>query len=333
MTQGFTFARGITRLRAIALALSGLVAGACQNADVLTPTGDEIAAPVSAAPLADSTATAIPSFLTGATAPGIVFASFDLPLTLLGSVHTGSVRSPDQYSLLTTLSAARAKGARLVLKLAGGSDSHVKNSDGTFSLTKWKAMVDRFKVVNFGSYLTDGTILGHYLIDEPYLASRWGGKVISQYTVEAMAKYSKQLWPGMTTLVRVHPTWLASSSITYTYLDAGWAQYAARKGDPTKWITSEAAAAKLKGLGLVVSLNAINGGNGSSGIRGTSSGQYSMSASELKTYGTALLNQTRACGFLLWQYSSTYFGRYDIKTAMSALSTKARNHVKTSCRQ
>jgi len=332
MTHGFTFARGVTRLRAIALALGALVVGACQNTDPLGPTGDE-AAPVTTAPLADSAVTEAASFLTGATAPGIVFASFDLPLSLLGSVHTGAYRTPDKYSLLNTLSAGRAKGARLVLKLSGSSDSYVKNSDGTFSFTKWKAMVDRFKAISFGSYLTDGTILGHYLIDEPYLTSRWGGKAVPQSTVEAMAKYSKQLWPGMTTLVRVHPTWLASSSLTYTYLDAGWAQYAARKGDPTKWITAEAAAAKQKGLGLIVSLNVINGGNGSSGIRGTSSGQYSMSATELKTYGSALLNQTRACGFLMWQYSSTYFGRSDIKTAMSALSTKARYHVKTSCRQ
>ena len=333
MTQCFMWARGVARLRAVALALGGLVAGACQNADVLSPTGDALTTPVSEAPLADSPAAAAPSFLTGATAPGIVFASFDLPLTMLGTTHTGSYRTPDKISLLNTLSAGRAKGARLVLKLSGSADYHIKNSDGTFSFTKWKAMVDRFKAINFSSYLTDGTVLGHYLIDEPYLTSRWGGKQVPQSTVEAMAKYSKQLWPGMTTLVRVHPTWLSSSSITYTYLDAGWAQYAARKGDPTKWITSEAAAAKLKGLGLVVSLNVINGGNGTSGIRGTSSGQYSMSASELRSYGTALLNQTRACGFLMWQYSSTYFGRSAIKSAMSELSTKARNHVKTSCRQ
>ena len=70
----------------------------------------------------------------------------------------------------------------------------------------------------------DGTIIGHYLIDEPSRSSRWGGKPISQRTLEEMAGYSKQLWPGMSTLVRVVPSWLTSASVTYRHLDAGWAQ-------------------------------------------------------------------------------------------------------------
>jgi hypothetical protein len=151
-----------------------------------------------------------------------------------------------------------------------------------------------------------------------------------------MAKYSKQLWPGMTTFVRAPPSWLAASTTVYTYLDAGWAQYASYQGDATKWITAEAAKAKLKGLGLMVGANVLNGGNGSSGIRGTISGNFSMSATELRTYGTALLNQTLACGWFNWSYlytGSTYFARTDIKSAMTDLSNKAKAHVKTSCRQ
>jgi hypothetical protein len=148
-----------------------------------------------------------------------------------------------------------------------------------------------------------------------------------------MAKYSKQIWPGMPTIVRVVPSWLKQANISYTYLDAAWAQYAAYKGDVTKFITPEVAAAKYKHLGLVVSMNILDGGNGSSGIRGPSSGKYSMSASELKTYGNVLLNQTYACGFLMWMYNSSYFGRSDVKSSMSALASRARSHTKTSCRQ
>jgi hypothetical protein len=58
-----------------------------------------------------------------------------------------------------------------------------------------------------------------------------------------------------------------------------------------------------------------------------------MSASELKTYGNVLLNQTYACGFLTWMYNSSYFGRSDVKSSMSALASRARSHAKTSCRQ
>jgi hypothetical protein len=286
----------------------------------------------------DSTAVVGASAIASGTQPGIVFGSWFMTAVDLSSVHTGTLVGGliSPTNILTLLSGARAKGARVVIKLCMGKDSYVKNSDGTFSFTKWKALVDRYRTVNLGSYISDGTILGHFLIDEPSRAERWGGKVIPQSTLEAMAKYSKQIWPSMTTFVRVVPSWLASASISYTYLDAGWLQYTHNKGDVTKLVASEVAAAKNKGLGLVVGLNVLDGGDGSSGIRGTLSGKYAMSASEIKTYGTALLNQSYACGFYNWTYNyfgPTYYARSDIKAAMADLSTKAKNHIRTSCRQ
>jgi hypothetical protein len=253
----------------------------------------------------------------------------------LDKVHTGWMTGGplDPSNILSRLSGARAKGGRVVVKLCKGSDKYVKNADGTFSLTKWKSLVSRYRNINLGPYISDGTIIGHYLIDEPHRTQRWGGKVISHKTLEEMARYSKQLWPQMTTMVRVVPSWLASTSLTYKYLDAGWTQYVARIGDPAKWVAAEAAAAKRKDLGLVVGMNVIDGGNGSSGIRGTTSGKWAMSASELRNYGSALLGQSYACGFFNAHHETWYYGRSDIKSAMAVLSDKARSHAKTSCRQ
>jgi hypothetical protein len=267
--------------------------------------------------------------------PGIVFGSYNMPNEYLNSVHTGWMQGGplDPSSILSKLSGARAKGGRVVVKLCKGHDDYVKNADGTFSLSKWKSLVGRYQNVGLDPYIRDGTILGHYLIDEPQRASRWGGKVISQATLEAMAKYSKQLWPAMTTMVRVAPSWLAGSSVTYTYLDAGWAQYASGKGEAATWIAAEVAAAKRKGLGIAVGMNVLDGGNGSSKIPGRTRGKYSMSASEIRSYGSALLNQSYACGFFNWSYDGTYYGRSDIKSAMADMSTKARSHARTSCRQ
>jgi hypothetical protein len=266
-------------------------------------------------------------------APGIMFGTFSMKTDLLGTIHTGSFRSPGPSNVIELLTGARAKGARIVMQMTGGHVEDVKNSDGTFNLTKWKAKVAGFRNVAFGSFITDGTILVHYLIDEPNNPSKWGGKIVPQATIEAMAQYSKQLWPTMITLARVDPSWLASSPVNYVHLDAGWAQYRSSKGDPTKFITTQVAAARSKALGAVVGLNVLNGGNGSSGIRGTKSGEWKMSASELRNYGTILLNQSYACGFMMWTYDATYYGRSDIKSAMTDLSAKARAHVKTSCRQ
>jgi hypothetical protein len=129
------------------------------------------------------------------------------------------------------------------------------------------------------------------------------------------------------------PSWLAKAPVTYTHLDAAWFQYAARFGNPTTAIAAEITVAKSKRLGLVVSMNVLDGGNGSSGIPGYSAGKWKMSATEVRNYGTALLNQTYACGFLTWMWDPVYYGRSDIRSAMVALSTKAKYHVKTSCRQ
>jgi hypothetical protein len=321
------------RLRALAAGLLVLCAACADESAGPSSTADLPADPVGSP--VESTDLAAAVLDTRSSQPGIVFGSVSMPNAFLDKVHTGWLTGGplDPSNILSHLSGARAKGGRVVIKLCKGKDQYVKNGDGTFSLTKWKSLVSGYRNVNLGPYISDGTIIGHYLIDEPHRASRWGGKAISQATLEAMAQYSKQLWPQMTTLVRVAPSYLASSSVTYTYLDAGWTQYTAGRGDATKWVADETAAAKRKGLGLVVGMNVINGGNGSSNIRGSRSGQWSMSASEIRKYGIAILGQSYACAFFNWQHDTDYYGRSDIGSAMADVSAKARTHAKTSCRQ
>jgi len=309
----------LTAFRALSLALLATVA--CHENEPLSPEA-----------VTSAQVDLGPELATGATAPGIVFLSFDLGTSLLGSVNTGTLRSPGPTNILSLLAGVRAKGARIIVKLSG-SKSGFTNADGTFNLTKWKSMIARFKTVNLAPYITDGTLIGHFLIDEPDLEGEWGGKAVSQATVESMAKYSKGIWPKLPTFVMARARWLAGSSITYTYLDAAWGQYSARNGSLSTYVSREVSSAKTKHLGLMFGLNVLDGGNGTSGIPGYRSGHWAMSASELKTYGGALLGSTYTCGFAMWRYSSSYYGRTDIKSAMSSLSTKAKNHVKTSCVQ
>ena len=289
--------------------------------------------------LPDSTTPADSSGISPATSlvhTGIVFGNFNMQHKYITPVYNGSMQGLEPSWLMAELVAARARNGRMILKLVGGSDDRQKNADGTFSLAKWKALVDKFKTVNFSSYINDGTLMGVYLIDEPHNTSKWGGKIIPHATVEAMAKHTKMMWPNLPTFARARPTWLAQTSITYTYLDAGWFQYESYMGNPTTAVTKEVSAAKSKRLGLAVGLNFLNGGNGSSGIRGTASRWWKMSATEIRNIGTVLLNQTYACAFFNWTYiegGSTYLARTDIKSAMTYLSTKAKAHVKISCRQ
>ena len=339
-------------------------AAACNSSDKLSP---DTETPVATAPIGDSTAavptdstatpgdstavvpdsTGSPLDSTGApvatsfaigSQPGIVFGSYGMTAADLNSIHTGILNGGaiNETNVVALLAAIKAKGGRLVLKMCMGDDKYVKNPDGTFSLTKWKALVDRFKNANLTPYITDGTLLGHFLIDEPHRTAKWGGKIIPQATVEAMAVYSKAIWPTLPTLVRVVPSWLASAPVTYRALDAGWLQYGYGKGDPATMVASETAIAKQKGLGLLIGLNILDGGNGSSKVHGWTTGKWAMSASEIRSYGSALLNQPYACGFFNWTYQffgPSYYGRSDIKSAMADLSSKARAHAKTSCQQ
>jgi hypothetical protein len=351
-------------IQSLTLAAALTFAAACDGSDKLSPssdspstavppTGDSVATVPTDSSAAPIDSTSIPSDSTGVpldstgtspiaatagTQPGIVFGSYGMEVADLNSIHTGALRGGGitETNVLQFLAAIKAKGGRLVLKMCQGADKYVKNADGTFSFTKWKSLVDRFRKVNLGPYISDGTLMGHFLIDEPQRAAKWGGKVIPQATVEAMAKYSKQIWPTLPTLVRVVPSWLASAPVSYTALDAGWLQYGSGKGDPAKMVASEASIAKQKGLGLLIGLNILDGGNGSSGVRGWSSGKWAMSASEIRNYGSALLSQSYACGFFNWTYQyfgPTYYARSDIKSAMSDLSNKARAHARTSCKQ
>jgi hypothetical protein len=260
----------------------------------------------------------------------IVYGSFGLDNTLLGAPYDGSVRLPAPADVIRLLTGARSKNGRIVLQLSGQNKA-VQNSNGTFSLTKWKTEINRFKGLNLASYLNDGTLMGHLLINRPDDPASWGGKKIPQATLEAMAQYSKQLWPAMTTFVRAEPSYLRTGGIQYRYLDAGWTMYASWKGDATAWIKAQVAGVKAVGLGLVVGLEVLNGGTKASGIPGQTSGKYAMSASQLRSWGSALLSEAHVCGFVNWRYDSQYNGRTDIRSAMSFLAQQTSAHARTSC--
>lgn len=299
-----------SRLRAPLLALLVVAYAGCDSTDRLTSTTSNDASGA--------------TFDFSSTGPsGIPFGTFAQPLSLYGSTYTGGHMNPvHPDSLLSRLAAVRGAGARVVLALVGTATNY-SNADGTLDFTKWKARVDRYSGIDFSSYISDGTVIGHYLIDEPYCTSCWGGRAIPQDTVEAMAQYSKQYWPTMTTIARAPPTWLTGYSGQYVYLDAGWAQYTVRQGDINTYLADNVAAARSEGLGLIVGLNLLKGGPNLS----------SLTASQIKTFGSTLLGSRYVCAFISWKYDSTYFSRSDINSAIALLSRKAKRHAASSCQQ
>lgn len=329
MTRSFKFARWMVSLRTPMLAALILTLVSCNTSDLPTSesTADAGAVDLEGVDLegvdgseVEATALGEPSFAVSY-AGGIPFGLTGQPNTWFGTQYNGALRIIGPYDLMRDLAAIKARGGKIVINLSGGQ-SRFKDAAGNFSLTKWKASVNRFRNINFSSYIKDGTIVGHYLIDEPHNKSRWNGKVVSQATIEAMAKYSKDLWPGMATIVRAYPDYLAKYSGTYRYLDAAWAQYVHRFGDVNAFARSNISLAQKKGLALVVGLNVLRGGPNKS----------RMTASQVRSWGSALLSSSYPCAFVSWEHNSTYLSSGAIKDAMKYLRSKAQGRSFKTCR-
>lgn len=324
MTQSFKLSRRIARFRLPVTAAFLLSLLACGSDDTLNPVPSTTVDPVDEVlTLTDDggvqVAPVAPSEAAISFAGGIPMGTFAQPNSAFGSVYNGALRNIGPGPLLSDLSAIRSRGGRIVLMMAG-SQKYYKNGDGTFSLSKWKDRIDRYRGINFSSFINDGTIVAHYLIDEPHDEDNFGGKAVSGSTLEEMAKYSKSIWPNLKTVVRDEPTEIKWSG-TYRYLDAAWAQYLWRKGNVNDYIQRNVSAAKQMGLGLVVGLNVVDGGN----PKGTW-----MTPGEVESWGSALLSSDYPCAFISWQYDSDLnYGA--MKDAMSKLRRKAENRSSRSC--
>ena len=308
------------------VAIAGCIAvlGACGSDHLNLPT--ESGSEVPATELS-GTRPAVPSFAGTSLQPGIPFGFWRLEYSQLGSDWTSLKKTGSPVSIRRDLDLARSRGGRVFVQLAGGVKNYM--TDGKFDLAKFKKMLDLYKGVDLDSYIDDGTLAGHMMIDEPSDASNWGGRPIPYSTLDAAAQHSKLLWPNLPTLVRSKPTWLAQ--YRWEYLDGGWAQYAARLGDVARYRDVETKAAQDAGLKVVWGLNVLNGGDGTSGKIGTKPGSYRMTPTELLRYGKVLIEAAGSCGFLMWMYDNDYMSSSGVHTSMKTLSQAAAARAPQSC--
>jgi hypothetical protein len=324
MAYSFKLARRVARLRfPMCLALVSAFS-ACDGSNSLDPNssidtqsltpaaGDEAVGTLAVSSTGGTLASA--SF-----AGGIPFGSFAQPVDLYGSLYSGGKATVGPEGVKSTLAAIKSRGGRVVLMMAG-APKYYKDASGHFSLSKWQQRIDRYRNIDLNSYIQDGTIVAHFLLDEPQDPSNWNGVPVTQSQVEAMGAYSKKMWPGLPTAIRTLPKFFSGNP---KYIDAAWAQYLTRFGNINNYVNEQVSAAKSRGLALIVGLNVLDGG----AKRGTP-----MTGSEIKTYGSALLGDSYPCAFVSWQYRSAYYSGSAIKDAMQTLSSKAKNHVQKSCR-
>jgi hypothetical protein len=79
-------------------------------------------------------------------------------------------------------------------------------------------------------------------------------------------------------------------------------------------------------------MDVLNGGTSASQLPGTTKGKFAMSASQLQSWGSALVAQSRGCGLVMSRYDAAYFGRSDVKEAVKTVAEQAEARAATSCR-
>ena len=259
---------------------------------------------------------------------GLTFGPTHVPPEEFGEPFSGTqITATSSACLLHDLEKARRANARVFVSFTGSS-RHNRDEDG-FSLANWKARVDRFRDIDLTPYIEDGTILGHLLMDEPNDPHEWNGHQVSPADIADMAKYSKEVWPTMSTYVRTFPEYLGGGA--FPHLDAIWFQYLDRWAPLDAFIDKHFEGARALGLKVITGLNVINGGSESSGIPGRREGKFAMSADELRSWGGRLLAQPNLCAFLMWEYDEAYLSRPDIKAAMDDLAATARSYPANDC--
>jgi hypothetical protein len=265
---------------------------------------------------------------------GIPFGMFHLAKTEFKPPFTGLVlNGRDPQEVLSVLEAARRARMQVFLNMFV-SPRTIKAPDGSFDLDRWKGRIGRFTSVDLEPYIEDGTLVGHYLLDEPQTTRKWNGKQVPYEDLEAAAEYSKRLWPRLATLVRADPVFLGKAPIRWVHLDAAWAQYASRRGRVEPYVARQVAAARKAGLGLVLGLNVLDGGDGTSRRRGTKSKYWAMSPAEVGRYGSVLAIEPYACALLLWKYDAedtSYFSHPAIQAALGELGRLAADRPTRSC--
>ncbi len=256
-------------------------------------------------------------------APGfnqdLLFGPFHLPeAEYSNSPFTGSFAALRPDTATATLEAARKAGIRLIINLAGGRPGY-QESDGAFSVSRFKERLDAYKSVDLASYVADGTILGHLMFDEPQDPSNWNGKPAPFADIEAAAAYSKELWPTLPVGVGGPASFLQGGA-PWSALDFAFAQYTTQRGDVMTWLREEVAAARQAQLGLVLSINILGGNNRSP-----------VTAAQLKEWGDLFASEPSVCGLLMWKYDPGYVQDASVAAAFAEISQIARARTVRSC--
>jgi hypothetical protein len=237
------------------------------------------------------------------------------------------------WTVGSLLPMVRQAGLRVTLRLTG--DHHAYTRDGDFDLELWKVQLDRWRDAGAQPFIDDGTLAGHMLLDD---VVNFEGRDPDAADFEEMARFSKELMPGLMTFVRQKATHMPPpEGGRYVWVDAAVNQYEALEGPVEAYASVQEERAIALGLGVINGLNIADGGDGSAGRPGWRATHYPMTADEIRSYGQVLAT-VPSCGmFLNWEYDgreewsdgnigADYFDQPELQAALAELAALFAEH-------
>jgi hypothetical protein len=335
---------GITAV-SLTVVMLGLVA--CDDQDPLAATAPE--APLAAdslpalSPDSDLTPTLATSYAGRMFGPVNLWSSASSPSW--GPLpFTGSKNVSWPGGIVTQINSARNLHHRLILAMPeGGVSAFMTN--GKFDLSKWKKRMNYFntsaikKAIAAG--VSDGTIVGNQLIDEPETRA-WGGN-ISKSMIDEMAAYAKAMFPSLPQGINVGPPgyqWRTGER--FYKLDFVRYQYAwyITDGNVAKWRDAVLSRARTDGVAAAFSVNVLDGGvpdrNGSwdcggTGGKGTYYPKCRMTSDQVRSYGKTLV--ASGCYATLWRFDREYMSKSANIDAFKDVASAAKSLSGRSCRR
>jgi hypothetical protein len=286
---------------------------------------------------------------------GIPFGPFDAwdatGLKPNTDVFTASIGSTNPGNILRRISAARAKGVKLILTMTGGSHQNYM-SGGVFDVAKWQARMDAYNTPAIQSAIAagvaDGTIIGNSVMDEPHVSgsgdgNTWGPKgTMTKARVDELCAYVKGMFPTLPVGV-VHPHRAFEPDKSYRVCEFLVDQYSWRQGDVTRFRDEGVELARRDGMAIAFSMNVLNGGiqakrdgswncpAGTTEGRGTHNPNCRMTAAQVREWG-ALLGSA-GCAFVLWRYDDAYMSDPENQRAFADIATVLSIRPAPPCRR
>jgi hypothetical protein len=332
-----------TRLRAVAVALLGVLIGAACDDSTEPVATESTDTPAAVTPAAVTPAFATVSYSGTPFGPIELWASYT-DVKWGPSPFTGTQNYTDAFGVITQINAARTMHQRLILSMTGGPSTRY-TTNGKFDMTKWKNRMNTFNTSAIKSAVaaavSDGTVIGNQMIDEPETA-RWGGN-ITKATLDAMATYGKKMFPTLPMGVNHGPpSYKWRSSEYYHVVDYVLYQYNwwVTTGDVTAWRTAVLNRAKVDGVTPIFSINILDGGvqdrSGTydctgTGGKGTYYPNCRMTPTQVTTYGRALA--TYGCAMQMWRYDGTFMSKSANVDAIKSVASLAASAPRRSCRR